>query len=78
MTALSWEGTLIDIVVKKRGNRRTDLEGGEGRVTLKRHGTLERVGKGQSKEETTGIGRWAERKGGWTRNIEKEQEETIP
>ncbi len=79
--APSQEGTLIEVVVQKRKNRRKQEDrprGGEGRVTLKRHCTLERVRKGQSKEETTGRGRWAERTGGRTRNIVKEQEETIP
>jgi hypothetical protein len=59
------------------GEQEDQLRGGEGRVTLKRRGTLKGVGKGQSEKETMSRGRWADRTGGQTRNVEKEQEETI-
>ncbi len=62
----------------EKGEQEDRSRGEEGRVTLKRSGILEWVEKGQSKEETTGRGRWAERTGGLTRNVEKEQEEIIP
>jgi hypothetical protein len=64
-------------MLSEKGEQEDQPRGGEGRVALKRSGILERVRKGQSKEQTTHRERWAERTGELTRYVEKEQEEII-